>query len=403
MLGYDVMRKNLLGIFLTIAVALSLGNQAQAAPSGNQYFRSEGGGYRLTLPPGSRELYHTSTGVRFVVGDSQLVSGDLYSLPNFLSVPLRQYSLQQQKELASFIKKAQDYSDFVFEAQPKSAALVTIASKANKEGSLKSRLEALQKEAALKNAASDNKTKASATEANFMAKQEDNSLEFALQAPTKSNLKRNYVLGRAYQVGNDKLFVLTITSPQGEKLSAKQGLVTLTKDLRLGKPMMQDTNTLTSELLGLTLNLPAGWHGYTLQADNVLWARSISSVHNDSAMIRAFHTKEFSNLAEASSADLPKAEADFLQKITKFTPNISIVRHEPLVLDGLNGSLIHSTDSDDLKKVFVLTAYLFSPEGVGYQIRFSTDDTINYAIKLQSFTTSLKSFKRVAPVNNLKN
>ena len=56
---------------------------------------------------------------------------------------------------------------------------------------------------------------------------------------------------------------------------------------------------------------------------------------------------------------------------------------------------METTNSVDLKKIFVINAYFFGKDNIGYQLRFSTDDTINYEMKLKSFKNAVRSFKEV--------
>ena len=402
----STMKNRFTNIFLAAALTLGLGFSGQVTAE-QRYYKPESGGYRLSIPAASQEIFHTTTGIRFVVGKNQLVSADIYSMPNFISVPVNRYSTDQKKDLTSFLQKTLDFPDFVFIPQTVAAKPTvvpaqkgtTTTAQLKPEGSLKSRLEALRasqttspKTTTDAQAKTGNEAKPETASLLFGA---DADVSFVLQAPKDSTLNRKYVTGRAYQLLNDKILVITVASPEAEKNIAQQGLQAITSDLKLGKPHYPDANILTSNLLGMSLELPAGWHGYTLKADNIVFARSLSSVHEDNAMIRAFKTNEFSELATATSADLENAEKAFVDKITKYTPNVSVVKHEPVVIDGLNGSIIQFTDSDDLKKVFVVNTYLFAPEGIGYQLRFNTDDTINYDLKMQAFTESVKSFKRL--------
>ena len=404
----STMKNRFTNIILAATLTLGLGFTAQVNAE-QRYYKPESGGYRLSIPAASQEIFHTTTGIRFVVGKNQLVSADIYSMPNFISVPLRQYSEDQKKDLTSFLQKTLDFSDFTFIPQAVTAkpALVdrktgtTAVQQEKPQGSLKNRLETIR--AAQTAADTTAKTETAQVKSGKDAKPVTASLQFgadadvsfALQAPKDSTLNRKFITGRAYQLLNDKILVVTVASPEAEKNIAQQGLQAVTSDLKIGKPHYPDTNVLTSNLLGMSLELPAGWHGYTLKADNIVFARSLSSVHEDNAMIRAFKTNEFSELANATSANLNEAEQAFVDKITKYTPNVSVVKHEPVVIDGLNGSIIQFTDSDDLKKVFVVNTYLFVPEGIGYQLRFNTDDTINYDLKMQAFTEAVKSFKRL--------
>ena len=58
-------------IWLTIHPAIPAGAASKTT------FEPASGGYTLTVPPGSEEIYHTTTGIRFKVGQDFLVSADL--------------------------------------------------------------------------------------------------------------------------------------------------------------------------------------------------------------------------------------------------------------------------------------------------------------------------------------
>jgi hypothetical protein len=97
----------------SLAVAASLlwlslpwASAGNAAPKTT--FKPASGGYSLTVPAGSKEIYHTSTGIRFTVGRDFLVSADLYTLPSFISVPMKQYSSEQKKDFTKFLTRIQD-------------------------------------------------------------------------------------------------------------------------------------------------------------------------------------------------------------------------------------------------------------------------------------------------------
>ena len=42
--------------------------------------------------------------------------------------------------------------------------------------------------------------------------------------------------------------------------------------------------------------------------------------------------------------------------------------------------------------MFVVNTYLMNARGNGYMIRYQTDDTINYDLKLKAFKQSVESF-----------
>ena len=387
-----------LGLLFSLTVPLGV----QAAEQ--NVFKPEGGGYRIVFPTNSTELYHTTTGVRFLLGKTQLVNADVYTLSNYLAVPRRNYSAQQTADLEKFILNVQDYPDFTMDKGPAKVSNTNV----------KTPVQPNKANQAVKNAPHTvlNKTLGPKAEPDKRVKPKalvtspyDDVYNFVLQPPAKVKINRDFVIGKAYQLKNDKLLVIRISSPMSEKAMAKANLNVLTSDLKLSKPKYPEENTLTSALFGYKLNLPTGWHAYTQNADNIIWAKSLSSVHNDEALIRAFKTNEFANFAKADAQGLATEEKAFVEKITKFTPNITVVRHQAVVIDGMNASIVESTDSVDLKKVFIVNAYVFSKDGIAYQIRFNTDDTINYDLKTKSYISAIQSFKRVRnaiPVNRFK-
>ena len=72
-------------------------------------YKPASGGY--TLP--KKEIYHTSTGIRFTVGKDFLVSADLYTLPSFVSVPMKQYSTEQKKDFKKFLGRSRTRNDTI--------------------------------------------------------------------------------------------------------------------------------------------------------------------------------------------------------------------------------------------------------------------------------------------------
>ena len=174
----------------------------------------------------------------------------------------------------------------------------------------------------------------------------------------------------------------------------------MTSDLKLSKVRYTDVNLLTVPKERYHIEIPSGWRVYTVRADNVLFARSLSSVHTDNMMIREISDDSFRNLGSADASNLAQAENEFIEKITQYTPNVTILRHEPVTVGDLRGSLSESTDNEDLKKAFIFNAYLLNPAGKGYMIHFQTDDTINYDLKLKAFKQSVESFTLTRDIEN---
>ncbi len=368
---------NLLGVAATlIALSVCRTPELEAAAAKNQY-RPASGGYTITLPPGSQELYHTSTGIRFTVGEDFMVSADLYTLPSFVSVPMKQYSSEQKKEFKEFVGKVQDFPDSTINEEGSTNVADKVASRFRRRRQLQTETE---------------------TSVEKAPEKDTFTYEAVMADSQKSN--RPYVIGRAYQPQKNVLLVVNVNAPEEMQEAAKQAFKAVTSDLTLSKVKYTDENILTVPSMGYEMEIPSGWRMYTMRADTVLFGRSLSSVHTDGLMVREFSDDSFKDLGTSNKAGLAKAESDFIAKLTRYTPNITILRHEPITVGSLNGSLAESTDNEDLKKVFIINTYLMNEHGNGYMIRYHTDDTINYDLKLKAFKSSVESFK-LLPHNEL--
>ena len=341
-------------------------------------FEPASGGYTLTVPPGSEEIYHTTTGIRFKVGQDFLVSADLYSLPSFISVPMKQYSAEQKKELDKFLAKIQDDQDGSISQDTPGKASGQTRAEGRRTG-----------ENAGAPAATDRQRPIQGDTYQFRA---------VTKEPARTN--RPFILGRAYQPQKNSLLVITVRTTDQNADAAHQAIQAMTSDLKLSKVRYTDVNLLTVPKERYHIEIPSGWRVYTVRADNVLFARSLSSVHTDNMMIREISDDSFRNLGSADASNLAQAENEFIEKITQYTPNVTILRHEPVTVGDLRGSLSESTDNEDLKKAFIFNAYLLNPAGKGYMIHFQTDDTINYDLKLKAFKQSVESFTLTRDIEN---
>ena len=341
-------------------------------------FEPASGGYTLTVPPGSEEIYHTTTGIRFKVGQDFLVSADLYSLPSFISVPMKQYSAEQKKELDKFLAKIQDDQDGSISQDTPGKASGQPRTEGRRTG-----------ENAGAPAASGRQRPIQGDTYQFRAVPKE---------PARTN--RPFILGRAYQPQKNSLLVITVRTTDQNADAAHQAIQAMTSDLKLSKVRYTDVNLLTVPKERYHIEIPSGWRVYTVRADNVLFARSLSSVHTDNMMIREISDDSFRNLGSADASNLAQAENEFIEKITQYTPNVTILRHEPVTVGDLRGSLSESTDNEDLKKAFIFNAYLLNPAGKGYMIHFQTDDTINYDLKLKAFKQSVESFTLTRDIEN---
>lgn len=366
------MKKRIAALFTAAFTVLGLSIQHPAMAAAPQRYTPKSGGFTMTIPPGSTELYHTTTGVRFKVGEDFLISADLYTLPSFISVPMKQYSGEQKRELSKFLKKIQDDQD---------NTIVGMDDKATGQTT--------DKAAVLRDKLHGKKNNPSAQ---LEKEMQAGCYDFRSVPKDPEKTRRPFIIGRAYQTQKNNLCVVTVRTTQANEEAGKEALKAITKDLDLKKIHYTDENILTVPNLGFQMEIPSGWRIYTLRADNVLFGRSLSSVHTDSMMIRRLSDDSFKELGSATKATINEAEKNFIEKITSYTPNITILHHEPIIVGDLRGSLSQSTDNEDLKKVFLLNAYLLNPQGEGYVIHFQTDDTINYDLKLSAFKRAVQSF-----------
>lgn len=366
------MKKRIAALFTAAFTVLGLSIQHPAMAAAPQRYTPKSGGFTMTIPPGSTELYHTTTGVRFKVGEDFLISADLYTLPSFISVPMKQYSGEQKRDLSKFLKKIQDDQD---------NTIVGMDDKATGQTT--------DKAALLRDKLHGKKNNPSAQ---LEKEMQAGCYDFRSVPKDPEKTRRPFIIGRAYQTQKNNLCVVTVRTTQANEEAGKEALKAITKDLDLKKIHYTDENILTDPNLGFQMEIPSGWRIYTLRADNVLFGRSLSSVHTDSMMIRRLSDDSFKELGSATKATINEAEKNFIEKITSYTPNITILHHEPIIVGDLRGSLSQSTDNEDLKKVFLLNAYLLNPQGEGYVIHFQTDDTINYDLKLSAFKRAVQSF-----------
>ena len=366
------MKKRIAALFTAAFTVLGLSIQHPAMAAAPQRYTPKSGGFTMTIPPGSTELYHTTTGVRFKVGEDFLISADLYTLPSFISVPMKQYSGEQKRELSKFLKKIQDDQDNTIVGMDDKATGQTT----DKAALLRDKLHG----------------KKNTPSAQLEKEMQAGCYDFRSVPKDPEKTRRPFIIGRAYQTQKNNLCVVTVRTTQANEEAGKEALKAITKDLDLKKIHYTDENILTDPNLGFQMEIPSGWRIYTLRADNVLFGRSLSSVHTDSMMIRRLSDDSFKELGSATKATINEAEKNFIEKITSYTPNITILHHEPIIVGDLRGSLSQSTDNEDLKKVFLLNAYLLNPQGEGYVIHFQTDDTINYDLKLSAFKRAVQSF-----------
>lgn len=291
---------------------IQAGTAGAAAPKNT--YKPAAGGYTLTVPPGSREIYHTSTGIRFTVGKDFLVSADLYTLPSFVSVPMKQYSSEQKKDFKKFLGKIQDQENDTIQDEGSSR---NFGSQPALDGILGEKLR--------KYRATSGEPKPQKKD-----KKEQDSYTYVAVPQDKLRTHRPFLIGRAYQPEKNVLLVVNVSAPENLEAAARAALQSLCADLTLSRVKYTDVNLLTVPGMGYEMEIPSGWRMYTLRADNVLLGRSLSSVHTDGLLIREFSDDTFAELGNSTPEGLKEAEDAFIQKVTRYTPNITVLRHQPI-------------------------------------------------------------------------
>ena len=249
----------------TLAVAASLlwlslpwAMAGNAAPKTT--YKPASGGYSLTVPAGSKEIYHTSTGIRFTVGRDFLVSADLYTLPSFISVPMKQYSSEQKKDFTKFLTRIQDQENDTIKEDGTSKDL---GSAPALDGILERKLRKYRK------------TSGEAEPKTVEKKKGPDSYTYVAVPEEKLRTHRPFLIGTAYQPEKNVLLVVNVSAPENMEAAARQALKALTSDLTLSPVKYTDVNLLTVPGMGYQMEIPSGWRMYTLRADNVLFARSL--------------------------------------------------------------------------------------------------------------------------------
>lgn len=243
------MKKRIAALFTAAFTVLGLSIQHPAMAAAPQRYTPKSGGFTMTIPPGSTELYHTTTGVRFKVGEDFLISADLYTLPSFISVPMKQYSGEQKRELSKFLKKIQDDQD---------NTIVGMDDKATGQTT--------DKAALLRDKLHGKKNNPSAQ---LEKEMQAGCYDFRSVPKDPEKTRRPFIIGRAYQTQKNNLCVVTVRTTQANEEAGKEALKAITKDLDLKKIHYTDENILTDPNLGFQMEIPSGWRIYTLRADNV--------------------------------------------------------------------------------------------------------------------------------------
>jgi hypothetical protein len=188
----------------SLAVAASLlwlslpwASAGNAAPKTT--FKPASGGYSLTVPAGSKEIYHTSTGIRFTVGRDFLVSADLYTLPSFISVPMKQYSSEQKKDFTKFLTRIQDQENDTIQEDGTNRDM---GSAPALDGILERKLRKYRR------------TSGEAEPQRADKKKGPDSYTYVAVPQEKLRTHRPFLIGRAYQPEKNVLLVVNVSAPE---------------------------------------------------------------------------------------------------------------------------------------------------------------------------------------------
>ncbi|MEG1726305.1 MAG: hypothetical protein RR089_01835 [Acidaminococcaceae bacterium] len=307
-------------------------------------YKSPAGGYELTLPTERINVFSTPTELRFY-HKNFLVSLDVLNLPASLKADNpSKLSGEELLTLEQLLLTTQDYPGY------------------------------------------------KVTKSQLNTVDDEGSYRLTLQNNNKLITNRDFVLAENIFSATGKLLTLRINCNLKDAAGAEQLLQTLSSNLKVSAPKEVKNNTLINNYCGYTIDLPLAWHTQTLNADNICFSVPLNDKTNTNGIIRTFATTDYATFSRAKNQELNKEETKFVERMSKFAENTTITKHKPVIISGLNGVLIEKTIKKDATTCKVIDCYLFT-KSKGYQIKFTTNDSVNYPVQLKNFTTAINSFK----------
>ncbi|MGE4588516.1 MAG: hypothetical protein AB7E34_02970 [Acidaminococcaceae bacterium] len=204
------------------------------------------------------------------------------------------------------------------------------------------------------------------------------------------NPNREKLLADTIFINNKNVFVISAFAPNAEDEKAAELLASILKSVKINKVKDIKNNYFTNIAAGYSLNLPNGCRNKSGNTYNII--QLLNEDNQDMGSLRAFMTTEYAQYAEASEPELSKLEIQFIERMTKYSTNQTIITHKPININGLNGILIEKSINNQDKITNMLECYLFTANK-GYQINFSLKDKKLYDESKKDFLDSISSFK----------
>lgn len=340
------MKNKIIAFILVTLLSLSLTSAVFAESLQTEKFKSPEGGYTLNIPAAKSriDVLRGSNNLRFYFQD-QLVTIDIYDKPsNITSLQIKDYTPGEIEILDKLLITSQDYPDY---------------------------------------------TKSTST----ILEVNGNIMYKALLVHDSSIITyRNNTIVGAIPSDENKILIIAVNFSERSLEQAEKYFSQLCATLEVKKPKAAKNNLLVNLESGYSAELPLGWHVKTHNSDNIIVASEVEHEDKDNAMIRAFNTKVYGNFAKASPEEQEKLTKAFYTKIAKFADSDEIKNCSSIIIDGLKGVLVEREETVDEQKNYYLDCYLFTTDK-GYQLKYSTSDSINYPTKLKAFRNSINSFK----------
>ncbi len=205
------------------------------------------------------------------------------------------------------------------------------------------------------------------------------------------NPNKEKLLADTIFINNKNVFVISAFAPNAENEKAAELLASILKSVKINEAKDIRNNYFTNIAAGYALNLPNGWHNKSGNTYNIIQLQKADNQVTGS--IRTFTTNEYTQYAKASEPELSKLENQFMERMTKYSTNQTIITHKPININGLNGILIEKSINNQDEISNMLECYLFTSDK-GYQINFSSKDKKQYDVSKKEFLDSISSFKK---------
>ncbi len=204
------------------------------------------------------------------------------------------------------------------------------------------------------------------------------------------NLNKEKLLADTIFINSKNVFLLAAFAPSSENEKAAELLASILNTVKINDAKDLKNNYFTNIASGYALNLPNGWQSKTGNTYNIIQLQKADNQVMGS--IRTFTTSEYAQYAKAAEPELSKLENHFMERMTKYAINQTIISHKPININGLNGILVEKTVNKQDEVINQLECYLFTTSK-GYQISFSSKDKNQYESSKKEFLDSISSFK----------